>query len=133
MNIPFFCPLASSNKPQNSTLVLKYNCNIWNIRLFCLTSSCVVLQAEQQLVDCAGAFDNHGCNGWVSLNDSLIHLCLFYGFRSKVLTVKWSKQHLRHMLFSGLPSHAFEYIMYNKGLMTEQDYPYKAIVSILPF
>uniref|UniRef100_A0A671RUM1 Pro-cathepsin H-like n=1 Tax=Sinocyclocheilus anshuiensis TaxID=1608454 RepID=A0A671RUM1_9TELE len=44
--------------------------------------------AEQQLVDCAGAFDNHGCNG-------------------------------------GLPSHAFEYIMYNKGLMTEQDYPYK--------
>ncbi|KAL1256727.1 hypothetical protein QQF64_012272 [Cirrhinus molitorella] len=46
--------------------------------------------AEQQLVDCAGAFDNHGCNG-------------------------------------GLPSHAFEYIMYNKGLMTEQDYPYKAM------
>uniref|UniRef100_A0A8C1ENM1 Cathepsin H n=1 Tax=Cyprinus carpio carpio TaxID=630221 RepID=A0A8C1ENM1_CYPCA len=46
-------------------------------------------QAEQQLVDCAGAFDNHGCKG-------------------------------------GLPSHAFEYIMYNKGLMTEQDYPYKA-------
>uniref|UniRef100_A0A8C1JUN7 Pro-cathepsin H n=1 Tax=Cyprinus carpio TaxID=7962 RepID=A0A8C1JUN7_CYPCA len=45
--------------------------------------------AEQQLVDCAGAFDNHGCKG-------------------------------------GLPSHAFEYIMYNKGLMTEQDYPYKA-------
>ncbi len=37
------------------------------------------------------------------------------------------------MIFSGLPSHAFEYIMYNKGLMTEQDYPYKAIVSILPF
>ncbi|XP_073706412.1 pro-cathepsin H-like [Garra rufa] len=46
--------------------------------------------AEQQLVDCAGAFDNHGCNG-------------------------------------GLPSHAFEYIMYNKGLMTEQDYPYTAV------
>ncbi|XDV28727.1 hypothetical protein PO909_031944 [Leuciscus waleckii] len=45
--------------------------------------------AEQQLVDCAGAFNNHGCNG-------------------------------------GLPSQAFEYIMYNKGLMTEEDYPYKA-------
>ncbi|XP_056334923.1 pro-cathepsin H [Danio aesculapii] len=45
--------------------------------------------AEQQLIDCAGDFDNHGCNG-------------------------------------GLPSHAFEYIMYNKGLMTENDYPYQA-------
>ncbi|XP_053471619.1 pro-cathepsin H [Ictalurus furcatus] len=45
------------------------------------------LLAEQQLVDCAGAFNNHGCNG-------------------------------------GLPSQAFEYIMYNKGLMTEDDYPY---------
>ncbi|TRY58289.1 hypothetical protein DNTS_031055 [Danionella cerebrum] len=44
---------------------------------------------EQQLIDCAGDFDNHGCNG-------------------------------------GLPSHAFEYIMYNKGLMTEDDYPYQA-------
>lgn len=29
----------------------------------------------------------------------------------------------------GLPSQAFEYIMYNKGLMTEQDYPYKAVVT----
>ncbi|XP_027034883.1 pro-cathepsin H [Tachysurus fulvidraco] len=45
------------------------------------------LLAEQQLVDCAGAFNNHGCSG-------------------------------------GLPSQAFEYIMYNKGLMTEEDYPY---------
>lgn len=35
------------------------------------------------------------------------------------------------MLFSGLPSHAFEYIMYNKGLMTEDDYPYQAKVSTL--
>ncbi|XP_063053585.1 pro-cathepsin H [Engraulis encrasicolus] len=43
--------------------------------------------SEQQLVDCAQAFNNHGCSG-------------------------------------GLPSQAFEYIMYNKGLMTEQDYPY---------
>ncbi|TSK18013.1 Pro-cathepsin H [Bagarius yarrelli] len=43
--------------------------------------------AEQQLVDCAGAFNNHGCSG-------------------------------------GLPSQAFEYIMYNKGIMTENDYPY---------
>ncbi|XP_019127850.2 pro-cathepsin H isoform X2 [Larimichthys crocea] len=45
--------------------------------------------SEQQLVDCAQAFNNHGCNG-------------------------------------GLPSQAFEYIMYNKGLMTEDDYPYTA-------
>ncbi|KAK2917862.1 hypothetical protein Q8A73_004608 [Channa argus] len=44
--------------------------------------------SEQQLVDCAQDFNNHGCNG-------------------------------------GLPSQAFEYIMYNKGLMTENDYPYK--------
>ncbi|CAK8694596.1 pro-cathepsin H-like [Clavelina lepadiformis] len=46
--------------------------------------------SEQQLIDCAQAFDDHGCNG-------------------------------------GLPSHAFEYIHYNKGLMTEKDYPYKAV------
>ncbi|XP_070687246.1 pro-cathepsin H-like [Pempheris klunzingeri] len=45
--------------------------------------------SEQQLVDCAQDFNNHGCNG-------------------------------------GLPSQAFEYIMYSKGLMTEQDYPYTA-------
>uniref|UniRef100_A0A3B3CWE3 Pro-cathepsin H n=1 Tax=Oryzias melastigma TaxID=30732 RepID=A0A3B3CWE3_ORYME len=46
--------------------------------------------SEQQLVDCAQDFNNHGCNG-------------------------------------GLPSQAFEYIKYNKGLMTEQDYPYTAM------
>ncbi|XP_033022707.1 pro-cathepsin H [Lacerta agilis] len=45
--------------------------------------------AEQQLVDCAQAFNNHGCSG-------------------------------------GLPSQAFEYILYNKGLMGEDDYPYTA-------
>ncbi|XP_075998239.1 pro-cathepsin H [Genypterus blacodes] len=45
--------------------------------------------SEQQLVDCAQDFNNHGCDG-------------------------------------GLPSQAFEYIKYNKGLMTEQDYPYQA-------
>uniref|UniRef100_A0A3Q3AYQ4 Cathepsin H n=1 Tax=Kryptolebias marmoratus TaxID=37003 RepID=A0A3Q3AYQ4_KRYMA len=49
--------------------------------------------SEQQLVDCAQDFNNHGCNG-------------------------------------GLPSQAFEYIMYNKGLMTEQDYPYTAMDGI---
>lgn len=48
-----------------------------------------VILSEQQLLDCAQAFDNHGCNG-------------------------------------GLPSHAFEYIHYNHGLMSEQDYPYLA-------
>jgi cathepsin H len=45
--------------------------------------------SEQQLVDCAGDFDNFGCNG-------------------------------------GLPSHAFEYIMYAGGIATEADYPYQA-------
>ncbi|KAG7468207.1 hypothetical protein MATL_G00140440 [Megalops atlanticus] len=49
----------------------------------------LLLLSEQQLVDCAQAFNNHGCNG-------------------------------------GLPSQAFEYIKYNKGLMTEQGYPYTA-------
>ncbi|XP_020821255.1 pro-cathepsin H isoform X1 [Phascolarctos cinereus] len=44
--------------------------------------------AEQQLVDCAQDFNNHGCNG-------------------------------------GLPSQAFEYIMYNKGIMGEDTYPYE--------
>nr|XP_032650176.1 pro-cathepsin H [Chelonoidis abingdonii] len=45
--------------------------------------------AEQQLVDCAQDFNNHGCSG-------------------------------------GLPSQAFEYILYNKGLQGEDTYPYQA-------
>ncbi|XP_066492376.1 pro-cathepsin H [Tiliqua scincoides] len=45
--------------------------------------------AEQQLVDCAQDFNNHGCSG-------------------------------------GLPSQAFEYILYNRGLMGEDSYPYRA-------
>jgi cathepsin H len=44
--------------------------------------------SEQQLVDCAGNFNNNGCGG-------------------------------------GLPSQAFEYIMYNGGIERESDYPYK--------
>ncbi|KAL1781367.1 pro-cathepsin H [Sigmodon hispidus] len=44
--------------------------------------------AEQQLVDCAQNFNNHGCQG-------------------------------------GLPSQAFEYILYNKGIMGEDTYPYR--------
>ncbi|KAG9273285.1 pro-cathepsin H [Astyanax mexicanus] len=54
-----------------------------------IASGKLPLLSEQQLVDCAGDFNNHGCNG-------------------------------------GLPSQAFEYIKYNKGIMTEDDYPYTA-------
>lgn len=43
--------------------------------------------SEQQLVDCAGAFENFGCGG-------------------------------------GLPSQAYEYVLYNGGIDTEAAYPY---------
>jgi len=45
--------------------------------------------AEQQLVDCAGGFENHGCNG-------------------------------------GLPSQAFQYLMWTGGQEKESDYKYTA-------
>ena len=45
--------------------------------------------SEQQLIDCAGNFENNGCNG-------------------------------------GLPSNAFEYIHYAKGLQANETYPYAA-------
>ncbi|XP_007950018.1 pro-cathepsin H [Orycteropus afer afer] len=52
--------------------------------------------AEQQLVDCAEDFNNHGCQG-------------------------------------GLPSQAFEYILYNKGIMGEDTYPYTARDGVCKF
>lgn len=48
-----------------------------------------VLLAEQQLIDCAGGFNNFGCEG-------------------------------------GLPSQAFQYIMWAGGIETEDTYPYTA-------
>ncbi|XP_040052473.1 pro-cathepsin H [Gasterosteus aculeatus] len=53
-----------------------------------IASGKLISLSEQQLIDCAQDFNNHGCMG-------------------------------------GLPSQAFEYIKYNNGLMTEEDYPYK--------
>ncbi|XP_026234844.1 pro-cathepsin H-like isoform X1 [Anabas testudineus] len=35
--------------------------------------------------------------------------------------------------FGGLPSRAFEYIKYNKGLMSEEDYPYKGFGIVCHF
>lgn len=60
------------------------------------TGNPLYVLSEQQLVDCATAFDDFGCNG-------------------------------------GLPSHAFEYIKYNKGLESEDDYPYDAKVGNCEF
>lgn len=57
----------------------------WNI----LGKGKNVTFAEQQLVDCAGDFENHGCSG-------------------------------------GLPSHAFEYIKYARGIESDLTYKYTA-------
>lgn len=84
----------------------------------------MIKQSEQQLVDCAQDFNNHGCNGWLqhflsSFKVSCNHCSLSI----------WILKPNPNLSFRGLPSQAFEYIKYNKGLMTEQDYPYTAMVS----
>ncbi|KAJ3593972.1 hypothetical protein NHX12_006305 [Muraenolepis orangiensis] len=61
-----------------------------------IASGKLLLLSEQQLIDCAQAFNNHGCNG-------------------------------------GLPSQAFEYIKYNRGIMTEEDYPYHGTEALCQF
>ncbi|KAJ8248784.1 hypothetical protein GJAV_G00227700 [Gymnothorax javanicus] len=61
-----------------------------------VASGKLLFLSEQQLVDCAQDFNNHGCAG-------------------------------------GLPSQAFEYIKYSKGLSTEDDYPYKAVGGTCKF
>ncbi|PWA14314.1 hypothetical protein CCH79_00012222, partial [Gambusia affinis] len=75
--------------------------------------------SEQQLVDCAQDFNNHGCNGYV--------LACFHPLL--MLSLHQSSLYNRDLYLSpsGLPSQAFEYIMYNKGLMTEKDYPYTSV------
>jgi len=54
-----------------------------------IAGNSLTMLAEQQLVDCAGGFKNHGCNG-------------------------------------GLPSQAFQYLMWAGGQEKESDYPYTA-------
>ncbi|KAJ8778285.1 hypothetical protein J1605_013784 [Eschrichtius robustus] len=90
--------------------------------------------AEQQLVDCAQNFNNHGCQGYgpdrggpKPLLISRGHFCrASYGLGTATASaLGGSKIGPACGGGRGLPSQAFEYIRYNKGIMGEDTYPYK--------